>query len=299
MRNALHPYVLTVLIAALIVLAPHTAVAAVNLPWSTSYNCPDWKQSDGLPSCDGLLDYGSWTCDNGDGTREEEQITAAANYPGGGGGKGQRSWDGDGTNNNSGATRLPLTNPQPELWIRFYMRYPLGFRWDPYPTYEKWLRVDTVNAIPIWYGPDKVAIGAYPAGQSYGSSDGTGWNTVMVAGATDPVTGLKTGDGLWHWYEVRIRINTPGNADGVGEIWIDGIQRLSRNDIDYRAELGSTFVPGGWTEVSWAHNQTTPGNGRCVPVDYDDVAIRAIGPIGPVGPADTLAPAAPSNLTVQ
>src|SRR4030066_420726 len=147
MLKSLH-FVFIVLVLGWGVLFAPAAQAVVTLPWSTTYNCPDWTQSDGVPSCDGLLDYGGWTCDNGDGTREEEQITIAANYPSGGGGKGQRSWDGDGINNNSGATRLPLTNPQPELWIRFYMRYPLGFRWDPYPTYEKRLRAATVNATP-------------------------------------------------------------------------------------------------------------------------------------------------------
>ena len=85
-------------------LLPNIASAAINLPWSTTYNCPDWAQSNGLynVNCDGLTGFGDWTCNNGDGTIREEQITAAANYPSGGGGKGQRHWLGDGVNNISG-----------------------------------------------------------------------------------------------------------------------------------------------------------------------------------------------------
>ena len=110
------PSIFIVLVLGWNVLFAPAADAAVPLPWSTTYNCPDWTQSDGLNGvvqCDGLTGEGGWTCDNGDGTVREEHITVLANYPGGGGGKGQRHWLGDGINNISGGMRISLTSSNP------------------------------------------------------------------------------------------------------------------------------------------------------------------------------------------
>ncbi|HDH53105.1 MAG TPA: hypothetical protein ENH24_01305, partial [Nitrospirae bacterium] len=112
------------------------SIAAVDLPWSTTYDCPAIQQGDenwvsrSPIACDGIVGYGNWTSDNGDSTYEVEQITADANNPGGEGGKGQRHWEGDGTNNLSGGTKIEFTSSQPELWVRWYMRYEQGFKWN-------------------------------------------------------------------------------------------------------------------------------------------------------------------------
>src|SRR5688500_1127099 len=83
-------------------LLPVPALALINLPWSTTFNCPEWNQSLGLLAsivkCNGLAGGGAWTSSAG----SKEQITSAANNPSGGGGRGQRSWIGDGVNNGSG-----------------------------------------------------------------------------------------------------------------------------------------------------------------------------------------------------
>ena len=62
-------YSFLLVISVLLLLTPNTT-DAVNLPWSTTYNCPDWAQSNGLynVNCDGLTGFGDWTCNNGDGT---------------------------------------------------------------------------------------------------------------------------------------------------------------------------------------------------------------------------------------
>ena len=133
MRKTTCPGAFAMLIFMAGLVFPPTTSAVVNLPWSTTYNCPEWKSSDGQnPGCDGLWGGGGWTCDNGDGTVREEQITALANYPGGAGGKGQRHWLGDGVNNTSGGVWASFPAPQSELWVRWYMRYEHGFEWNPY-----------------------------------------------------------------------------------------------------------------------------------------------------------------------
>jgi hypothetical protein len=272
---------------------PPTTSAVVNLPWSTTYNCPDWKSSDGQnPGCDGLWAGGGWTCDNGDGTVREEQITALANYPGGAGGKGQRHWLGDGVNNTSGGVWASFPAPQSELWVRWYMRYEHGFEWNPYLMNQKILYFDPTafpRLIVEYYGQDRVQVFSYASSQGYPSAEGTGWNAIMASGATD-ARGNKTSDGRWHLWEFHVRIDTNG-TDGVVELWIDNNTVIDVTNANLAAaSLGGLLI---------GSNGFTPGSGRCLAVDYDDLAIRTTGPIGPVGGGDTLAPAAPTNLTVQ
>nr|MCH9681870.1 hypothetical protein [Deltaproteobacteria bacterium] len=45
--------------------------------------------------------------------------------------------------------------------------------------------------------------------------------------------------GKWHCVEGRIRLNTPGAADGELEFWVDDALQAGRNDLDLR---------GGWSE---------------------------------------------------
>jgi hypothetical protein len=112
----------------------------------------------------------------------------------------------------------------------------------------------------------------------------------MASGPLD-ANGNRQSDGQWHAYEVHLKLNTPGIADGVAETWIDGIRRISATGIDF-------IRTGGWTYLAMAENAGYAANGRDAYVDYDDVVISTTGYIGPL-PTDTLAPAAPTNLTVQ
>jgi hypothetical protein len=251
--------------------------SAVPLPWSTTYNCGEWTTSDGQlqadVNCDNLTAWGGWTCGGG----EEEQITAAANYPGGGGGRGQRHWEGDGWNSNSGGTRIEFTSAQPELWVRWYMRYEAGFQWNPL-TYDKILYFDTgqSNAIVVeFYGSDKLNIWSLFGDQNLASSSGTGWSTLMGGGASD---------GQWHYYEFHIKVDTTGN-NGVTEMWIDGVRRLNIQNINFGGH-------NGWHFFVIGSNQRAPSNGRCMYVDFDDIAVSTTGYIGPL--SDTIAPGPPT-----
>jgi hypothetical protein len=293
MSKSLHSAFIVLALGWSVLLAP-AAEAAVTLPWSTTYNCPDWTQSDWSPvGCDGLGVHGGWTCDNGDGTVREEQITAAANYPGGVGGRGQRHWKGDGINNVSGGMRIVFESPQSELWIRWHMRYERDLEWNTL-VQDKILYIDVGTHPFLIFGyqwSDEVGFNA--DGNPYYSGTGKGWNTIMINGTTD-ARGNKMSDGQWHLYEIHIRMDTNG-SNGVGEAWIDGIQRVSGQDMDFGGQAGKA----GWSVVAVGENNNRLTTTRCMYVDFDDFAIRTTGPIGPVGPADTTAPAAPSNLTVQ
>lgn len=267
------------LIILLLLAAPALTWGATSLPWSTTYNCAEWTQSDGegvgAVNCATLEGYGSWTCDNGDETVEEEQITTPANYPSGDGGRGQRSWHGDGTNNGSGGLSVTFDTVQPEIWVRWYMRFQADFTWSGL-TYDKLLYIRTENwqtngndaAIVEWYNMDQFV--AYAQGDGGDEQANTctncGWTTTM---------GGSTGDGAWHLYEVHLKMDTDG-TDGISEAWIDENQIYSHNTVNWGG------VDAGWIHVLISSNQTTPNNGSCNYVDYDDVAINSTGYIGPL-----------------
>jgi hypothetical protein len=242
-------------------LNPSTSFAAVNLPWATTYNCHEWKQADShYTNCDDLTHYGDWkTKDN-----KEEQITAAANYPGGRGGRGQRQWVGDGVNNNSGGLKITFNSPQNELWIRWYMRYELGFQWNPL-VYDKILYIDPgpiYAVIPEFYGNEmNIAKNKSPNNQL--STGGKGWNAIM---------GGATSDGQWHLYEIHIKMDTNG-ANGIAEFWVDNVQTLYYNNVDYGTAQG-------WSSVVFGSNQRFPANGKDMYVDFDDIVISATKPAG-------------------
>ncbi len=263
----------------ILTLSPHISLAAVNLPWSTTYNCNDWTQSNGLynVNCDGLTGGGGWTCNNGDGTVREDQITSAANYtgPGSGGGKGQRHWLGDGANNVSGGTSISFNSTQSELWIRWYMRYENGFQWNPLNNQKIFIVNNLAQNRTIigytWSDETRIEVSQY-AGY-YGSGTNNGWNTIMANGGTD-ARGNKTSDGQWHLYEVHLKTDTNG-SNGIAEMWVDDIRRLSYSN--------AYFGSAGFDDILIGSNSRDPLNGRCMAVDYDDIAIRTTGPIGPVG----------------
>lgn len=243
--------------------------ADVNLPWSTTYNCPDWSEPNSL-GCDGLSNGGEWTCNPGS---YEEQITSAANYSGGGGGKGQRHWKGDGYDNNSAGLLIVFKTTQPEIWFRWYMRYQTGFQWSTLNNDKIIHCFDNTGAqfVVEWgTGPDKARFEV--GGTPYESSAGNGWNTVM---------GGSVSDGQWHLYEFHVSFPA-----GVGDIWIDGVQRLHKTGMNFSGKTGLKRILIG-------SNQIYPNNGGCLYVDFDDIAISNTGYIGTLAP-----PSPPQNLRI-
>lgn len=257
-------------------LLPGSALAAINLPWSTTYNCPESDQFGWFGSiplvCDGISRAGGWTT-NGLG----EQITSPANYPGGGG-RGQRHWKGDGSNSNSGGTSVSFVTVQPELWIRWHMRYETGFKWNPL-TYDKILYIHTatqsVDVIVEFSGSDGFDLYAQ-GGSGHLSCANCGWNTIM---------GGSTSNGQWSCYEVHIKMDTNG-SNGIGEYWLNGVKKYSNSSANFGTKPG-------WGSILIGSNQYAPNNGRSMYVDFDDIAISNTGRIGCSG---TTPPAAPQNL---
>jgi hypothetical protein len=265
--------------------SPRNGRADVAIPWSTSFSCPDWKQGESL-NCDGIVNYGDWQC-SGSG-EAVSTINPAGNSPAGGGGSGWRTAVGDGVNNSAASFSVTFTALQPELWIRFYIRFPQGFRWSSLD-YHKLLYLYTdretsagTQAIPEFGdGADDLRIYAQSAGGTYGCEGSCGWNSMM---------GGPAGDGKWHFIEFHVKMDTNG-SDGVAQAWIDGVERFAITNANF-----SNGTRRGWQWFQINANQKSPDNGGCVFVDYDDVAVSNTGYIGPVGGTQAALPAStPTN----
>jgi len=255
---------------------------SVPVVFQTTFNCPDWNQSMGLTDAvvcsagDGIAGSGMWTA-NGYG----DEITANANNPGGGGGKGFRHYRGNGQNSDGGGLQITLPTSVREMWVRFYMRYSLGFAWSGgAPSYTKENYWGACGSGCVVFGIQ----GNHSWGVNYNGA--TNYPSSLSWSASQ---GGSTGDGKWHAYEYHLKQN--GTA-GTIEVWVDGVRYLNTTT----ANLGST----PWQSFKLGENQADVTG--CSPIcytDYDDIAISTTGYIGPIGgaPSGTIPP--PQNLRVN
>lgn len=287
------------------------ALAAVTLPWQTTYNCPDWTQTinpSSNPVCDGLahmLDSGP--------PGLTEQITLAANNPNGAGGKGQRHWmQGQGgsctqVDGMSGGTRIDFSSAVTELWVRFYLRFQPGFTWTNYQGYKL-----------LYFNHDGYSNFNYFQIGEYGSDGSIDYYTQFGDQTHYPASvGYGTlygspASGAWHSIEVHLKSESASGAkDGVYQVWVDGVLKANYSNVNH-----------GFKSNNWRISGFVIGsNIKCISgtspqySDYDDIYVtsttpsssdaggnRMIGPIGWSGggggtTADSTAPSVPGGVS--
>lgn len=290
-------------------------ISFVDGKWETTFNCAEHDTPNGSSyDCAGMI------VPNGGGSEGTDQpinvtrITSAANNPLGAG-NGARFWNKDGSNNCSTAYRIFFPIKLTEVWIRFYERYESGFTWSNL-VYDKQLYLHTDSpeyqaVIVEPYGWNNWQAAVQGVSGSNASSqieaNGFGWQSVM---------GGNLADGLFHSYEVHLKMDTTGiagttgqpvpTADGIGQLWIDGVLRA--NNLAVNFSNGNVIAKTGWSYFTFDSNQSSPANSKESYVDYDDMVVYSTTPpnldtngnpfIGPIGFGDATAPAAPSGLSV-
>jgi hypothetical protein len=237
-------------------------------------------------TCDGIKKAGDWTTSKG----SREQITTAANHPGGGGGRGQRHWVGQssGNTNGSGEVFFEFASRQQELYIRWFTRWQAGLKigGNTAPIVTKQKLVYFVGQSCGMSGGCVIDVegGSWSwtvAGTSY--TCGTGWAGLFGSGSAPS-------DGRWISLELHIKNATSGQTNGIFQVWVDGAQVCKLTNIDFK---GST----GFSGFLFPENgQFTVVGGADMYQDLDDVEIRTTGPIGPS--SSVSAPAAPVNLRI-
>jgi hypothetical protein len=187
-------------------------------------------------------------------------VFASANNPGGVGGLGYRHYRGDGQNNNSGGIKIILPSSESEIWVRFYMRFQLGFAWaSGTPGYTK---------DHYW---EDIIFGHQGGGWGIHLLNGS----VNVPGSIDwqDTQGGATGDGEWHCYEYHVKAGTAGNS--LIEVWVDNVQSLSTTAHNVVASMGEFKLGENQFDVN------DPG-GNDFYTDYDDIVISDSGRVGPL-----------------
>ena len=191
-----------------------------------------------------------------------QQVSAAANDPGGAGGRGWRRWICSG---NPAPTTGSLSigfAAQRELWIRFNVRRQPGMAWGPL-TQEKlfFLRFpagqSTGQSVGVLEGWDSCLMWAthgWGADQTKGGNNnvwcnnpGAGWDTMHAKGPTDPATGHKISDGSWHSMELHVKMESAaGLFDGEFDMWIDGVRVGHNTAVNYSGFSGIHLVGPRW-----------------------------------------------------
>lgn len=276
---------LIILFVGYIYTVANAEVTIPSLPWSTTYNCPEWNSTSTTPGtttgCDNTETPGPQATIAGN----YEQITTAANYSGGAGGRGQRHWIGGGVTgfgcgdqDNSGGIIIRFPSDQTQVWVRMYVRFQTGFTWASYDEFK-------MMYLSPGFGHFATAIETYDTGSTfsiYTNSGDQAWH-----GTTNYGFAELWGDpslGAWHVLEVFLKKETSG-PNGIIRIWTDGILRANDTTVTYGGTLS-------WIELP-SNSKTYPCGDPDRYVDFDDVSITNTTPanrdagnnpmIGPIG----------------
>lgn len=280
---------------------PNFSLAAINFTdgfWSTSFvGCTSGNVGYG-DICNGLeTSDPAYNCGG-----SYSQISSGANYSLGGGGQGYRMFQGDERNIDSSPMSISFVVPQDEIWIRYYTRYPFGQSWGGIIEHKMiYAFTDDGVAFTVNFPQGMSSIDLHPSG-TMGSPDiyinGWGWNNLY---------GSDIGDGSWHLYEHHFKLGSSGGNNGVYQFWVDGVNRVSRTDLDFFD--GGNATPTAWDHIYLPHNHNVSTLAGCNGIDIDDIAIAnesfsgfiqdlsARDMIGGL-PSDVTPPSSPSGLSV-
>jgi hypothetical protein len=147
--------------------------------------------------------------------------------------------------------------PVDEAYLRYFVRFPAGF--------------DFVKGgkLPGLYG-DRVTSGRRIPDGTDGFSTRYMWRTagageVYAYLPTSVAHGTSLGRGSWDWptgawteVQQHVRLNTPGQSDGLVQVWLNGTRVLDQTGLLFRTTstlridglFFSTFFGGG--DASWA-----------------------------------------------
>ncbi len=159
-----------------------------------------------------------------------------------------------------GGTQLYLawqSGPADEAYLRYFVRFPAGFEFVK------------GGKLPGLYG-DRVTSGRHIPDGTNGFSTRYMWRTagageVYAYLPTSVAHGTSLGRGSWVWptgvwteVQQHVRLNTPGRADGLVQVWLNGVLVLDETGLLFRTTptlridglFFSTFFGGG--DASWA-----------------------------------------------
>jgi hypothetical protein len=184
-----------------------------------------------------------------------------------------------------------------EIYNRWTMKIPADFSLAGGACHMNYLKLwrfivgDSTGCILAnWCGPGAFEIYLNINGASFeeavmeiGKSidPGAGWHTLL---SIDEVR-----DGRWHSYELRIKLNDPGTANGEIRFWLDGAERFSVTALDYGATDVDAFSKAALGVCNTGARDCTPTglfqeDWRAI--EFDDYVLGTAY----IGPVDVAAP---------
>ena len=173
-----------------------------------------------------------------------------------------------------------------EIYWRFYMYLDANWTGNPYKvtritmfTGADWSQGMVSH---LWPG-DGDLLKADPTSCTTGSSvDCSGYNDIGAMtwlGAVDGITPIYGGayNGKWVAIENRVKLNTPGQSDGLHQVWIDGVLEISRTGLNYRDSYTGHGLNAIQLEAYWN------GGADATQARYYDNFVISTAPIGLVG----------------
>lgn len=182
-----------------------------------------------------------------------------------------------------------------EIYFRYYLRF--GNDWNPYldggkmpgvaGTYGKagWgmRKSDGYNGWSVRGSFDKrpsdassvtgfTTLGSYAYHADIADSSGESWAW------NDSVTGVVENN-RWYAIEQYVKLNTPGETNGIFRVWVDGRQVFEKADVRFR-HVPSLKIENVWFNVYHGGTSTAPKD-MALYIDNVVIARKYIGPMKP------------------
>ena len=186
--------------------------------------------------------------------------------------------------------------PTEEVYTRFYYRTS-NFTYEATTGTKHFQQQDSTYGAPsFWwrnhYGSRELGVSS----QVEASICANGLGPYDGCNYSPNVASVPLNDNQWYCIETHIKMNTPGVANGVLELWVNGLLTMQYLDRTFRG----TEVKGPIGNSSQAHFDhvsiyVQAGFG----IMYYDLFAVGSTRIGCVGSRDTTSPAAPSGPTIR
>ena len=162
-----------------------------------------------------------------------------------------------GDNGGSGFNFINFPSPLSEFHIRWYEKFSPNWKWSPIAT-KGWM-IGESDETRIFYLENDF----WAAGERNGATEEVR-GTPFRDFPDNRGTFIWTGTNLGKWVEVEahIKLNTPGQANGVLQEWINGILVRDYSNVNWgnRANFGYFELTGYWNCMNSDCNQNSaPG----------------------------------------
>lgn len=184
--------------------------------------------------------------------------------------------------------RTPLTSQSHsqtdfrEVYWRFFVKYPAGTTSFPEKVTRgiiyaspNWAQAMIAHVWTSFHGASFLKIDPASGTDAAGNLKSTKYNddpNLRWLGSVDASIPIATG--TWQCHEVHVALNSPGQNDGVFELWIDGQLAASRDDLNWVGAYDDYGINAIMLESYWN------GGAPQATERYLDSFVIATGPIG-------------------